>query len=536
MNRREFLQQLSILLASQPLTACCVFSRTDHVKISSSVIVIDSHCHVFNAADLPIAGFVKEVVLGNVKIPGADTFFGLLLQAFTDVTAPGYKAEKRRLKILMNGGDQLKSLQGDWHREDKQRADLFATSVNKFINDIHFRSFNKQLLSSEEREFHNAVLEETGVSIEEKGLVDWFQKLIETSGLIGRYLLWGVKIVRFRYQQVGDIRNTYPQVDLFTPAIIDFDRWLYPYDGLGPNKARVSIPKQMELMKLITKYTGGRFHPYISYDPLRDIETRREGETNGETFEYVKVAIEQQGAIGIKLYPPMGFRAYENTGQNFCDARTQSLGKKLDEALWGVYKYCNERQVPILAHTADSNYNSRCDGYSGRPHPKYWSKVLEAFPDLRINLGHFATHDYPDYSRNDWIKAIRELMLNEKYKHVYADLSHVEKLSSEPYRKKFFEHLANFLKDDDLENTAKLKSRLLYGSDWFMLAKEKISRRYFTHLVKQFDEYFGKETRNQFIGQNAVNFLGLKTGKNRERLEKFYSKQDISKPAWMAKL
>ena len=55
--------------------------------------------------------------------------------------------------------------------------------------------------------------------------------------------------------------------------------------------------------------------------------------------------------------------------------------------------------------------------------PERWRPVLEAYPSLRLNLGHFG-HDYgvavPDATRG-WIHQAADLI--ESYPNVYADLA-----------------------------------------------------------------------------------------------------------------
>ena len=80
-------------------------------------------------------------------------------------------------------------------------------------------------------------------------------------------------------------------------------------------------------------------------------------------------------------------------------------------------------------------------------------------------------------------------------------------------------------------------SRFLYGSDWIMLAKERISKSYFAHLVKLFDQEFNQsnnnEIRNNFIGGNAYLYLGLDKPKTVKRLKDFYNHNTIVIPHWL---
>ena len=51
------------------------------------------------------------------------------------------------------------------------------------------------------------------------------------------------------------------------------------------------------------------------------------------------------GAIGVKVYPPVGFKPFGNGG---------SLGGMLDEQMRQVLRFCLTEDVPILAHCSFS--------------------------------------------------------------------------------------------------------------------------------------------------------------------------------------
>jgi predicted TIM-barrel fold metal-dependent hydrolase len=282
----------------------------------------------------------------------------------------------------------------------------------------------------------------------------------------------------------------------------------------------------MELSVLHNKLNNGSIHPYVPFDPLRDVES--DGQVYKDTIEY----LQNYGAIGIKLYPPMGFRVYQNSELEFCHSNIENLGIKIDESLMKIYSYCHENEIPILVHTANSNYNLSCKDYVGRADPIYWDRVLEKFNNLRINMGHFAKHSLLG---NMWSLTIRRLMLN--YPNVYADFSHIERFDNEQYTNDFFYALNDFLNGGETGDRERLLTRFLYGSDWIMLAKERISKKYFLHLVERFDNEFGSQgdnaVRNNFIGGNAYKYLGLDHPKTIKRLITFYTINTIDKPNWL---
>ena len=79
------------------------------------------------------------------------------------------------------------------------------------------------------------------------------------------------------------------------------------------------------------------------------------------------------------------------------------------------------------------------------------------------------------------------------------------------------------------------KKRLLYGSDWHVLKRLKCFKTFKDRYVEilQHGDFFNDEEIDDFLGGNALTFLGLlPEGKNRYRLEKFYNRHNIAEPKW----
>lgn len=526
-SRRNFLMSALATSVVVGITGCRTFDpKAPMPTLTPNQTLIDTHCHVFNAADIPVAEFIEYVVLGELKIPGVAKLSGLLINAIACVSTPGFQQEKKRLEIMLGDKLLLERKAESWVKEDASREQTYVQSINAEIDGMVSRAKLESLESQEEKDFIEKIYQEIEVAeINAFGVIDWYTKLVEAGKTIGRYLLWGYKMTRYRYQQIEDIKKIYPEIKLFTPALVDFDHW---FDiGKTSNKAPckgtiVSIEKQMQLMVLLNRLFKGTVHPFVGFDPRRDVET------NGESLKDLKRYIQSYGAIGVKLYPPMGFKPIGNKSLEFCNSKDPLLGEKLDQSLWALYDFCNSNQVPIMAHTANSNTNWQCQAYDGRGNPESWQDVLDKFNKLKINFSHFVTDEMPG---KGWNKTIRELII--KYDNIYTDLSHVEQLTKKKYSRRFFSALKKFVFHESEQKSLKLKSRLLYGSDWIMLEKEKISRDYLRHMTNQFDHYI-PDARDRFIGGNAIVYLGLGKGKlMRLRLESFYTDNKMEIPDWL---
>ena len=101
----------------------------------------------------------------------------------------------------------------------------------------------------------------------------------------------------------------------------------------------------------------------------------------------------------------------------------------------------------------------------------------------------------------------------------------------------------------DLYNASErrvLVERLMYGTDWTMILPQKNVENYLQEFIRVMTDVEqstlkgtaprGTSLSNAFFGANAVNFLGLKRGqRNRQRLEAFYARHEVSTPDWMTK-
>lgn len=267
----------------------------------------------------------------------------------------------------------------------------------------------------------------------------------------------------------NELRGYYPKETKFCPLTVDFDH-------MKAGKVSKNFLQQLEDVADLKRYYESKgldvFLPFIGVDP------RREG-----ILELVKKYIEEEKFSGIKLYPALGF---------FPD------DYRLDE----VYAYAEANGIPITTHCIPKNKNHfrykptremidkakerfsdiyvEKDGRKSYDfakylnHPRNYEFVLKKFPKLKINLAHFGGNeewdkylDVPDENfkkDRNWYSLIRKMML--EYENVYADISFTV------YDARLYPLLRNVLK------TPKLKERVLFGSDFYMLQKDYSERRF----------------------------------------------------------
>jgi predicted TIM-barrel fold metal-dependent hydrolase len=274
-----------------------------------------------------------------------------------------------------------------------------------------------------------------------------------------------------------------PGIDIWVPLMMDMS---YAYPGSRPD---VRFERQRALVTELTAQAGGRIMPFYAFDPRR---------ARPDPTEEVNRAMEDQGFVGIKLYPPLGYMPIGNADRN------------VERALEGLYAYCcrnEEHPIPITVHcswSAGVYSNEYAAGvsnirshYRQMAHPSHWARVLKRFPGLKVNLAHFgglgewearAKGEIPE---ENWVDPILDLM--KRYDHVYTDLSFHGLPATglaEDYRRVLLEKIRG------------VEHKVLLGSDWYMSRMQCRLEDYWEGFKALLPEHF-----DQMCSSNAVSFL-----------------------------
>jgi predicted TIM-barrel fold metal-dependent hydrolase len=316
----------------------------------------------------------------------------------------------------------------------------------------------------------------------------------------------------WRINNVYALETLYPDVDLFVATTLDFDKWLY-------EDAKVPPAQQAQLMTMIAIASGGRVLPFVAFDPWRDLVT------TGGALATVEQAITDGGAVGVKLYPPMGFRAAGNQ-QSFHDWQagidrdhldSASFGQRLDGRLEALFTWCESHDVPIMAHTGASDFSR--PSAKGDAEPRYWTAVLARHPNLRLDLSHLGGQE-PESAA--WRAQVMDLF---RFPRVYGDVAcfHPEADADGG----FWPELQARIAQNDV-----VGQRLLYGSDWFLLSSCAVPEVYETTMRRTASDTLGEAVTRRLFGENAVDYLGLRRGQPaRRRLDQFYERYRVA-GAW----
>ncbi len=477
------------------------------------VAIVDVHCHTFNADDLPVRGFIRRLHLRNVPLGAA---LADLVDRLIQGTAPDHRSDLARLDTLLAPSEMLETLD--------VAPPVLAEPPEAFEHEVDLA------LIELEGQDPDLMLRVGGAIADEEALAGATEGLESVSDLwrnARRAVRWVKLFGRSRLDLVADYVRTFDdEVDLVTPLLVDLGT------GLG-DAAKTSVREQVVLFEKLSRASmlgvlpdGGRahLHPFVGFDPIRELRARRTDDITTPLDE-VRTAVLRYGFVGVKVYPPMGWRPSGNQprpGVGEADAG------ELDRIVDDLATWCEAEQVPITAHCADSNYADPL--FEGFGRPDDWLPVLHRHPDLHVDLGHFggaaanerddgwpwtiarACEQLPGLFADVGNHRIHDRQLSEAY------LGMIERMFGEPA-------------------TAAMAKRIMYGSDWFMLAIHPQHERFLSAYRELFGR-FGAERTARFLGANALSFLGFDdpSNKNAQRLLARYERFAPDRtPTWLAR-
>ncbi len=167
---------------------------------------------------------------------------------------------------------------------------------------------------------------------------------------------------------------------------------------------------------------------------------------------------------GLKIYPRMGFAPDHPV------------------LMETVYPEINKRKMPVMTHCSRRGVQGRevSDYIADRfTEPKAYRPVMRAFPDMRICLAHFGGQkDWHAYANGEaprgnenWQVQIRDMIGSGQWPQLWTDIS---------YTLFHFDDYIPFLRLfllDETEAGDRLRSRVLFGSDFYMTRQEKLSEK-----------------------------------------------------------
>lgn len=267
--------------------------------------------------------------------------------------------------------------------------------------------------------------------------------------------------------------------------------------------------QEEELLKLAAAHSG-RVFPFYVVDPRRpsNFLPGPDGEIDLSpmTDRLVPRLGGKGGFYGFKLYCPNGY-------------------SPTDPVLMALYGYCERHGVPLTAHCSGGGFASfapsvRVHGHVCRDgevvphdgvlefkhfrltdklrvkekaellnHPWLWEKVMEAFPDLRLNLAHFGCQD----DGTEWTELIYGMM--EKFPGLHTDFSCITEASKLREMREYF-----------IKSPEEVRRKFLFGSDFYL---NLLFLDGMKEYMENFRNIFTDQERQELMSFNPAAFLGL---------------------------
>ena len=483
-------------------------------------IIVDVHCHDFNASDLPITGFLARTLPGLSELSHTVSRLPELIlrkiigtiHGWINATTPTATEELPLLRAALAGTAGIVP------------PPPFALPPGPF----------------------EALAEEISAlfRIDAGALREGLLKLAATLYLVGHQ----------RARIAASLATTYPRVALFAPLLVDYDAWSddHPASALASQLPPHELIAKLSIRGRIGR-ADARLHPFVAFDPLREVLRASAGNTaaapparpaprrwedpapapseSAGAIALVRQAVEQAGFIGVKVYPSVGFLPLGN--DRF--AADAGRGQALDRALRALYALCQAEEIPITAHASPANEYAL--GYRALAAPERWAPVLREFPGLRLNFGHFGHETGAGgaegiEAREAWMRQAAELI--DGHAHVYADLSGSPLVYDAGYATRFGAHLRSLC-----ARWKRLPARLMYGSDWWLNRFDPGAETAVEAFERRLESWLGSRAREAIMGRNALRFLGFideddrlaQGNRNHQRLRNFYAAETL--PAWL---
>ena len=522
---------------------------------------IDVHCHFFNARDIPIRGFLQRVVLADyaanqnaAKQAGLSISFDIwkgMMAYLADFVLKGEAPNPEdEMKCLRQGPACLRAASPSHTSARGLSAprDPLADVLQERLqpSESKSRSLSGEDAHNPEAEaFVDFVLNEMQASGAEapassaksmRGLGSSMRRSAEAiadflkqgGSYFSRYFDWARLLTDYRENIARKYFSLYNDAGrrlvLAAPALVDYNYWL---NDQSPSP----LEEQVKLMGQLSLKLPVPTHGYVAFDPLRAIR----GAEGPAPLDIVKEAVTKHGFLGVKLYSPMGFKPSGNadralTFPAYAWQQEPDFGEKLDRALDSLYDWCHAEDVPILAHTTESQ--SAGPDFAARADPQFWDAVLSKYPKLRVDLAHFGNFSQAftpngdpvaNYSKT-WEYEIAGFIKRGRYPNLYADVSYFWWVLDGSTEK---EHMkaAKKLFEKYFETDPKAE-RLLFGTDWNMSGKALGAANYVANVETFFRDVGLKEAQlDNLFFKNALRFLGLdRQTKTKARLKRFYEK------------
>lgn len=555
LSRRETLRLGGGALAASALPGCGN-PRPDYAKGPQSGTLIDAHCHLFNGRDLPITTFLTRLALPSF----AEKVCDIKPDSVRSLTIEDPSIAEALIKLMV-----------DWllcatptARQERDRLDRNHTSTADSDKARVYRRTERNLAAFldkarpgakparalPEDRLRDALLQEAAGPLGARGLRTLSSRqaakaLLTSPGPYGALMRWVALFFRSRQslaQELATASGLWGRKPLMlVPLMVDYAHWLGETTSKGS-----SFRDQIAVYGALARRSPVPIHGMVPFDPLRSVfwttgkHKRFKGTPEFDPLDLAEEALTDHGFLGLKLYPPMGFRAIGNLSKDTnypkkaleaLELPPDALGVELDRAMIRAFDFCLRHDAPILAHA--SNSVAAGPEYGRRAEPRFWIDALKIRPALRLSLAHGGgfcwrqSRPGAPADRSSWEWTIGKYVRANPDSHLYMDISYFSEVFPDEGR---LEHVAKQLQDW-ISHCDPDARHILYGTDWIMLEQVPDYAKYGVEVLSFLKDRC-KLTDAQIdrvMWQNAMRFLGLDSGKTRDRMLTFYGSR---RPDW----
>jgi predicted TIM-barrel fold metal-dependent hydrolase len=512
-------------------------NQTDgHSITKEDIKIIDIHTHLFNLKYLPIAGILVRYGGGIISPKIAFT----IEHFFIKNTKSIFEAEEeiffnskinkpimKRLHIQLDEGTEKAFVNLEFkHIKNGLLNEITEVQIRRTVAQeglIEFQEIALQeglIRASEtidfsifqlESNFTEVVLSKLMRLIDH--LIDWICEKVDK---IRNYIKW------FRFMQKSEEETLHylmekdaVGVELYIHHLMDVDFYFNSLEE--PQKYRSHFnfkDEQITNMQRLNEMYKDKIYAFVAFDPSKP-----------DGVDIVKDAILNKGFKGVKFYPPLGYKAFNDP--------------HFKENIELLFDFCIEMDVPLFSHCNNAGFEAHKKDHSGyNSYPMFWYKILlqKKYENLRLCLAHaggvegwFAKNsvedqvalndivDLPEDPRDNveqgewntsYAKMVYKLCL--KFPNVYCDAAYLDEITDDT----MYKHLKTRLKKI-FAIEPKFAERIIYGSDWHMLFQEGKNNVYLDQYKRLFDEdCFTSDHRIKFFRNNALTYLKLEQLKN----------------------
>lgn len=507
---------------------------TEFAKLVSQTPVIDIHTHTFNSRFLPI----REIALGKRDMSPwfslvTDSMAVALTELITKATEKDFPFipsdqqiadDTNRTLARMQAAGSLTTIPLPTVQTQDVSQDPGITGAKKLLTGTE----ENELLPAEKRrlEQFSLMFGESHGQLPPLGL---FPDQTDNTNEI-RHFLSCLTAPASRMEslfQSDHTRDKSPQISLIASHMMD----LAPtYDQREDGEKLFDYRKQqIPAMQRQQNLASGRMLYFVAYNPFRDHWEKDSAAGPGEALKIVKYAYSHQGAFGVKVYPPSGYKPSGNSipfppfsfapqphrqwRARYAPNGIKITGEQIDARLDALYQWCSDNNVPIFTHCGQDEVQAR-KGYGKLANPDGWKPVLEKFPKLRLCLGHAGggSEWYRQGSLTGWGRTVFELCRD--YENVYCEFGCQDSIADPVRRHAFSSQIASLIEESRLQGKHDFSTKILYGTDWFMPMPHSSDR--LNHLLAHQTAIYDAGTASgadpsrlfeNYFHRNALRFL-----------------------------